>query len=112
MRGLAVAIAVASAACGSEASCPRDLPASCPTPAPSYQAQVKGLIGTYCGDCHSPTGQASDRLLDTYDHVFQRRSTVLSFTYSCAMPPAEFPQPTEVERVAILGWLVCGALDD
>jgi len=108
-RAAALFACVAVAACGSDASCPHDLPATCPSPAPSYSGEVKALIDTYCADCHRPGGQAADRPLDTYAATFTRRSAVLNQTYACAMPPPEFPQPTEAERVQLLGWLVCGA---
>jgi hypothetical protein len=32
--------------------------------------------------------------------------------HACLMPPATSPQPPETDRVALLGWLVCGAPDN
>jgi hypothetical protein len=97
------------AACGTDATCPRDTPSSCPMPAPSYATDVAPILETYCNDCHSPTGQAPDRPLQTYAEVFSRRTTVLSEVAGCVMPPPDFPQPTEAERVTLLGWLACSA---
>lgn len=108
----AALLALALAACGTDGSCPRDQPATCPAPAPSFSGQVSALIATYCADCHAPDGQAADRPLQTYAEIFSRRSAVLNQMVLCAMPPPDFPQPTEEERVAILGWLVCGAPDN
>ncbi len=113
-RAAALAFAVGLAACGgTDATCPRDMPATCPTPAPSYQDEIAPLFTKYCnGACHSPAGEVPDKPLETYDQVFSRRTTVLSFTYGCQMPPADFPQPTEPERVEILGWITCGLPDN
>ena len=108
MKAIAIVL-FATAACGSDASCPRDTPSSCPTPTPSYATDVVPVLDMFCNDCHSPTGQAADRPFQTYDEVFARRTAVLSFTADCQMPPPDFPQPTEAERVALLGWLACGA---
>lgn len=108
----AIALALLLASCGTDASCPRDTPSSCPSPTPSYTTDVVPVLNTYCNDCHSPTGQASDRPFQTYQQVFNRRTSILSFTANCQMPPADFPQPTEPERVALLGWLACGAPDN
>jgi hypothetical protein len=108
MRALA-AMLFAIAACGGDTTCPRDTPSSCPSPTPSYATDVAPVLDMYCNDCHSPTGQAADRPLQTYQEVFARRTSVLSFTADCQMPPPDFPQPTEAERVALLGWLACGA---
>jgi hypothetical protein len=110
MRTAALLIAVALGACGTDApSCPNDQPSACPMPMPSYANDVAPVLTKYCVDCHSPTGQAPDRPLQTYAEVYARRTSVLSFTATCQMPPPEFPQPTEPERVALLGWLTCGA---
>ena len=109
----AVVLGLVLAACGGDGgACPKDTPSSCPQPAPSYATDVSSIIETYCNDCHSPTGQAPDRPFQTYSQVFARRTSILSFTASCQMPPSDFPQPTEAERVALLGWLACGAPDN
>jgi hypothetical protein len=107
----ALVLAIALAACsGENPACPADEPASCPSPAPSYASQVGPLIDQYCAvGCHTAGGTASDRPLDSYATVFARRSGVLDQTYQCAMPPIGSPVPSEPDRAAILGWLVCGA---
>jgi hypothetical protein len=94
---------------GSNGSCPNDLPASCASPAPSYQAKVAPIINLRCITCHSPGGQEASRPLQTYSQVYSERSAVLDQVYACNMPPVSAAQPTEQEREALLGWLVCGA---
>jgi hypothetical protein len=91
------------------ANCPNDLPASCVTPAPSYETDVSPVIAAYCLTCHSPGGQEASYPLVTYDQVYATRSQVLDQIYSCRMPPNGQAQPTEAERLLVLQWLVCGA---
>jgi len=106
-------VLVALAACGSDGgACPAEQPASCPTPAPGYANDVAPLLDTYCVTCHSPTGVDPGKPLDTYAHVFERRSEVLTQVNACRMPPAGEMQPTDDERATILAWLVCGAQDN
>lgn len=92
----------------STGSCPNDLPASCGT-APSYQATVAPILNAHCLTCHSPGGQQSSLPLQTYSEVYSNRSAVLNQVYSCNMPLAPNPRPSEEERQALLMWLVCGA---
>jgi len=110
--GLVAALGAALLACGgprTSGNCPNDLPASCPSPAPSYQAKVAPIINLRCVTCHSPGGQEASRPLQTYSQVYSERSAVLNQVYSCNMPPGSAAEPTEQEREALLGWLVCGA---
>ena len=99
-------------ACGgprTNASCPNDLPPSCPSAAPSYQATVGPIINLRCVTCHSPGGQEASRPLQTYSQVYSERSAVLNQVYACNMPPGTAAMPTEQERESLLTWLVCGA---
>ena len=94
------------------ATCPRDLPASCPPTdagVPSYAGDIAPLMQKYCVPCHMAGGLASDRLLGDYPDLFSQRAAVLDQVYSCFMPPPDAGQPTESERVALLQWLVCHA---
>jgi uncharacterized membrane protein len=102
---------VAGSVCNNSpvANCPNDLPASCVTPAPSYQTAVSPIFNAYCSTCHSPGGQQSGFPLETYGQIHGNRSQVLDQIYSCRMPPSNGPQPTEAERLLVLQWLVCGA---
>src|SRR5262249_51832261 len=90
-------------------TCPNDLPASCPQPAPSWQGTVSQLIAQKCVICHAPTGIVAEKPLDTYDAVFRMRGPVLNQVYSCNMPPPDGGALDDEERQALLGWLVCGA---
>ena len=97
---------------GGAASCPNDLPASCPTPAPTWSTDVATVIAARCAVCHAPGGAAADKPLTDHADVFARRSAVLNQIHACKMPPEGASPLTAAERVAIEGWLVCGAPDD
>jgi hypothetical protein len=91
----AVASACTTHSGGSDAGgCPNDLPASCPSPPPSYKNQVAAIIESRCVLCHNP-------------------QTMLDQVYHCMMPPLDGgTMLPESERVALLGWLVCNAPDN
>ena len=122
--GALVVVAAASAACTSSsggggaadagtAPCPNDLPASCPTPTPSYSATVAAIIQDRCNGCHANGGPGqSTEDFSTYDQIHSRRGPMLTQVYSCLMPPPDAGQPTPAERAALLGWLVCEAPDN
>jgi hypothetical protein len=104
---LALLVTIAVAACGGEElSCPNDLPA-CPSPAPSYSADVAPLVQRRCAPCHFPGGTAAEHNLATYDRVFAQRGIVLNQIYTCRMPP-DAPLVGE-ERTLFLEWLECDA---
>jgi hypothetical protein len=115
-RVLVGALAAASG-CGSDGgsgSCPRDLPAACPDPAPSYANQVGAIVQTYCVGCHAPAGVEPTLPFETVADIqyMDRFARMLIQVQQCKMPMAGYPQPTEQERVALLGWLVCAAPDN
>ncbi len=91
--------------------CPNDLPPACPSPAPSYAADIAPLIMRRCTPCHYPGGVAAmgNHDLSDYPRVFAQKRDVLTQFYACKMPPADAGAPTADERKAMLGWLVCGA---
>jgi hypothetical protein len=93
-------------------SCPNDLPASCPVPAPGWAKDVAPVIASRCATCHAKGGLAADKPLTGYAEVFSRRGSVLTQVHACKMPQAGAPQLTPVERAAVQGWLVCGAPND
>ena len=109
---LSLALVSLAPACGGMDACPNDVPDTCPATVPSYTNDVAPVIMERCLLCHAPGGQAGDKPLDTYAHLFSRRSAVLNQLAACNMPPAGEPQPTEDERLIILDWLVCGAPDN
>jgi hypothetical protein len=90
-------------------SCPNDLPAACPSPAPSWDAGVRPLIDDKCVPCHQPSGVAWDRPFTDYAHVYQYRGVMLDQVYSCYMPPPDAGQLDPSQRRELLGWFVCGA---
>src|SRR5262249_31275859 len=90
-------------------SCPDDLPASCPSPTPSWDGGVAATVTAKCVPCHRPGGAAYDRPLTDYAHVYPLRGLILDQVYSCYMPPPEGTPLDAQERQSLLGWLVCGA---
>ncbi|HVZ73212.1 MAG TPA: hypothetical protein VHJ20_12615 [Polyangia bacterium] len=111
-RGLLVGVLLATVgACGQAASsCPDDEPAACPSPAPSFSGQVQDIFARKCDACHAPGGVESSKPFVTYAQISPRdtRLSIESRIVSCNMPQAGAPQLTEDERLALLGWLVCG----
>jgi hypothetical protein len=97
---------------GGAASCPNDIPASCPDPAPGWAKDVAPVIEMKCAICHAQGGVAADKPLTDHAEVFSRKGAVLNQIHACKMPQAGSTPLTPEERVAIEGWLVCGALDD
>jgi hypothetical protein len=88
---------------GEPTECPRDTPASCPSPEPTY-AQASPLLSTYCAACHQPGRTPPD--ITTYDTAFGAQRSILTTLTGCTMPS---PWPTTKERELLLAWLVCGA---
>lgn len=97
---------------GDAGSCPNDLPASCPLPAPKWAGDVAPVIAARCAICHSTGGAAADKPLTDHAEVFARKGAVLNQIHACKMPPEAAAPLTSAERVALEGWLVCGAADD
>ena len=90
-------------------TCPQDLPATCPSPPPSYKNDVADILDARCNRCHGSGGSAAEKPLTDYASVYRLRSGVLNQTYSCNMPPKDEKQLTTEQRAALLQWLVCGA---
>jgi hypothetical protein len=122
---LALGVASCSVSCGSSGNgsqaldgstssdasvCPQPLPASCPTPAPSYTSQIGLLIARRCVPCHGPGGVAYPaRDFTTYDKVHHQRTEMLTQIYGCRMPPAGALPLTAEELRSMQTWFVCGA---
>ena len=123
-RVLAGGILVLVVSCSSSdppgASCPSDLPSSCPMPVPSYTTDIVPIIQGYCYPCHGPGGIEQAQFdYTSYMGVYRSKSSILDQVYSCQMPPLNgvdsgidagpataLPEST---RVTLLSWLVCGA---
>ncbi len=93
-------------------SCPNDVPATCPLPAPSYSADVAPVVATRCTGCHTANGIEAIHPLDTYAQAQAQGIRILSQVHACLMPPADQPQLTPTERQSILAWVVCGSPDN
>jgi len=107
-------LGVVSTAVAVEASapaCPRDLPSECPSPEPSWSADVQAIVAGICGQCHADGGiEQSAFDFSTYQGVFMNRGSILDQLYACAMPPEDAGVAISLaEREAFLGWLVCNA---
>jgi hypothetical protein len=94
---------------GDAASCSPELPASCPSPAPSWRGSVAGLVEAHCTPCHSPGGRAFDRPFTQYSDVYDLRGDILDQVYSCFMPPPDGGELDPALRQELIDWLVCGA---
>jgi hypothetical protein len=85
---------------------------SCPTNVPSYQTTIAPILQTTCiVGCHTPTGTAGFPE-NTYTEVYNQRGAILSQVAVCQMPPLNGPVMSDAERVALTGWLECGAPDN
>lgn len=93
-------------------SCPNDLPPACPSPAPTFAADAEPVIAAKCRTCHAPNGVEANRPFLNYNQIFAQRSGMLNQVHACLMPPGDAPQLTAAERLALQGWLVCGALNN
>lgn len=97
---------------GGAGSCPDDLPASCPAPAPQWAGDAAPVVEARCAICHSTGGAAADKPLTDHAEVFARKGAVLNQIHACKMPPEGSTPLTTAERLTLEGWLVCGAADD
>jgi hypothetical protein len=104
--------ATGSGGAGGGGSCPNDLPASCPSPAPKWAADVAVVVEARCAICHAAGGAAADKPLTDHAEVFARKGAVLNQVHACKMPPEGATPLTAAERLALEGWLVCGAADN
>lgn len=108
---LAVSVGCGSAPASSDASgtCHIALPQSCPSPAPSYAADVAPILTDRCVSCHGPTNPQSGIDLSAYVSVYANREPVLAQVYHCLMPLAGAPDLSDAQAKTLLSWLVCKA---
>ena len=119
LAGLALAFVVTTAAgCGPGnagppvENCPNDVPATCPSPAPTFAADAQPVFMDHCVKCHAPGGQEPSFPFQTYSQIQSQKITILGQIHTCLMPPAGEVALTSAERQAVLGWIVCGANND
>jgi mono/diheme cytochrome c family protein len=113
---LVTALAGAATACGGSAASggdagecmPVDIPATCPSPPPSYKDTIAFLVADYCAKCHSPGGAESGKDFTTYQGLANEHVTVTYVVGLCpssmGMPPPGYPQPTAAQRLALVTW--------
>jgi hypothetical protein len=102
--------------------CPDEAPDACPTPEPSYVAQVQPILQDHCYECHADGGiitASSNVDLGSYEAVYAERGAVLSQLSFCTMPPSVYAAglpapvaPTPADRATVLSWLKCHAPDN
>jgi hypothetical protein len=112
-----VAATALAAGCGgtgglSDASCPDDFPATCPSPEPHFAADVDPIFTASCRTCHVAGGMADNLPYDNYTEIRAQITTMIMQLRMCLMPPAVGPPITRDQRKAILGWISCGAMND
>jgi hypothetical protein len=104
-------LAVAALACGPAAtSCPKDdYPRPCPSPPPSFSADVLPVFQAKCDGCHGPGKLRASTPLTTWDEIQKLLPTVVVYVVNCRMPNvAEGGTPlTPAERSTMLDWFVC-----
>jgi hypothetical protein len=84
--------------------------ASCAGPTPNYQTQIAPLLEHYCFGCHAPGGDAGeDHDFTRFEVLHAQRRQLGSELEAGAMPPADRPQPSRVERELLELWACLGA---
>jgi Protein of unknown function (DUF1592)/Protein of unknown function (DUF1588)/Protein of unknown function (DUF1587)/Protein of unknown function (DUF1595)/Protein of unknown function (DUF1585) len=84
--------------------------------AQTYATQIQPLMVKTCGECHGKTPVDNDLDLTSFDSaeaIIARPKTLSDVAERMRdgdMPPKESPQPTEVEREQLVGWITA-ALD-
>jgi uncharacterized membrane protein len=105
---------MAGGACSDTASiaCPNDYPATCPSGASTFAAEVAPLMHGRCTTCHAAGQQLPT--MDTYLDIRAAAPGVLMQLTQCPprMPPAPNPPLSADQRRTILSWLACGATDN
>jgi hypothetical protein len=98
-------------------ACPVDPPVTCPTPV--RFAQVQPIFSQRCMTCHdgvtinqTDPEKAPIWALSDYGHIKDWESSIRGELSGCTMPPADAGSKLTVEeRLAILQWIKCGAVN-
>jgi uncharacterized membrane protein len=110
LAAAALCAACSSATPGESADSGSSAPAplSCDAGVPSYKSVIVPILQQDCLPCHSPGGIGGfDE--STYADVSAQAGNMLTMVVQGAMPPANGPQMTSAQRVALTDWLECGA---
>ena len=70
------------------------------------------IIRSRCAGCHGPGGLNEFLPFQTYDQVQAQQMGIKGVLEACMMPPADQPQLTSAQWLAILGWIACGAMNN
>ena len=87
----------------------RWLPAA--EPLPDFSADILPVLSTHCGTCHGGEGAESGVRLDDRDSAVAKSTDramwlkVLRQVEGGVMPPADSPQPSDVERRLLSDWI-------
>jgi hypothetical protein len=109
---LFASIAASAAACGNaigaeDGGC-ASISTTCAMPIPSFSEEIFPMIvSRRCSPCHFPGGIASEKPLDSFEHISDRRGAMLNQISACRMPPEDAGQLTESEKRDLVDWLVC-----
>src|SRR5260221_8507740 len=94
--------AIDASPCGSKGS------AICPSPPPSYRTDIVPILDAKCNGCH--VGGAGPWPLTDHGSGVDWRASIRSDVEGCPMAPADAGAGlSSMERIALLGWLACGA---
>ena len=89
-----------------QASCPNTGDLTCPSPPPSYKADIQPIIEKHCYGCHGPGGvEVSSINLTTYAEVARRRSDIGFQITHCRMPQPDAGPLTLDEMKTFAEWL-------
>jgi len=84
--------------------------ASCPSPPPSYRADVVPVLRQKCFACHAGDGdEVEDHDFSSFAKVRAQRASIEGKVRARAMPPSGRQQLTDPERQTLLWWLSCHA---
>jgi uncharacterized membrane protein len=90
--------------------CTVEAPTACPDP-PLHYPDIEQTIQLRCASCHwgAPGGEWP---LLKYSHVADWQGAVRDYVATCQMPPPDSGATmSDEERVKILTWVLCGALE-
>ncbi len=90
-------------------ACGSDETPTCPSPKPSYKADITPILNAECNTCHigGPTGPWP---LSDYQSLLDWKLQVLGDMLHCTMPPEDAGHKiSDADRAKLIGWLACGA---